>query len=436
MKIGFASVVKWAVASALVAVGCAPVKEVNITSTPPDAMISIDGGPPDAAPVHRKLDFSGGKNYAVVATKDGYEDAKTTIGFDPSTTVDYPVALAKKDRVVVRVVQIQPTRTDNGLELRPVAQETIAYLNTIEQSGFAPKVTQTTFNTDPAVEVGIPAMSPTDDNFVYSESKGGVQNFSSTLWRQDVGSMSKVQVTTGTWRDLTPAYSPDGKSVYFSSNRAGAHNMIWRLNASGTGGITKITSTDAIDYAPSLSGLGEFVVFNSIPPGSETPQIWTVKADGSQLTQFREGQSPKLSPDGKKILFIRNSTEIDKTRNRFLRQLWEMNVDGSGETLLSSSIHGDVKDPSWSPDGRWIMFACDAGLDSHGINNYDIYLMNVFGSQPIQLTTNGSWDDGPVMDHNQEFIYFRSNRGGQFNIWRFPTVGLGVDQLKNKATGG
>ena len=109
MKTGSASLLKWAAVSALVASGCAPVKDVNITSTPQESMISIDGGPAEAAPVHKKLDFSGGKTFSVVATREGYEDAKTTIAYDPVTTVDYPVALAKKDRVVVRVVQIQPT---------------------------------------------------------------------------------------------------------------------------------------------------------------------------------------------------------------------------------------------------------------------------------------------------------------------------------------
>ena len=41
--------------------------------------------------------------------------------------------------------------------------------------------------------------------------------------------------------------------------------------------------------------------------------------------------------------------------------------------------------------------------------------------RPIQVTTNGSWDDHPAWDPNGSAIYFRSNRGGEWNIWRITT---------------
>ena len=116
-------------------------------------------------------------------------------------------------------------------------------------------------------------------------------------------------------------------------------------------------------------------------------------------------------------------------RSKRLQQLWVMNADGAGETVLTSDVNGDVIDPRWSPDGQWIIFACDEGKDSTGANNYDIWIMSTDGSKRSQLTTNGSRDDGPCIDRTQEYIHFRSNRRGRFNIWRFPTTFLGVRKL-------
>ena len=61
----------------------------------------------------------------------------------------------------------------------------------------------------------------------------------------------------------------------------------------------------------------------------------------------------------------------------------------------------------------------DQGRDNQGVRNNDIWIMDLEGGQKTQLTTNGSWDDFPVWNFKDNFIYFRSNRGGNWNIWRF-----------------
>ena len=99
--------------------------------------------------------------------------------------------------------------------------------------------------------------------------------------------------------------------------------------------------------------------------------------------------------------------------------MWVMNIDGTAETQLMQNIEYDVVDPKWSPDGKWIVFSSDEGFDSKKNRNYDIWLIISDGSKRVQLTTNGSRDDSPCWDHSGKFIYFRSNRGGTWNIWRF-----------------
>ena len=101
------------------------------------------------------------------------------------------------------------------------------------------------------------------------------------------------------------------------------------------------------------------------------------------------------------------------------KQIWMMNIDGSNETLLTQNNVYNCFQPRWSPNGKYIVYVSDEARDNQGVRNNDIWLMDMEGGQKTQLTTNGSWDDFPVWNYKDNFIYFRSNRGGYWNIWRF-----------------
>jgi Tol biopolymer transport system component len=191
---------------------------------------------------------------------------------------------------------------------------------------------------------------------------------------------------------------------------------LWIVKADKPGGLSKLTNTQAEDFSPSVSPNDQFVVYVSNPPSAEEPQIWTVPLDAALLTQLREGESPQASPDGKSILFIRQD-KITK-----VKQLWLMGIDGAEETQLTQNTDFDIIDARWSPDGKWIVYASKEGRDSEQLRNFDIWLMAADGSRHTQLTTNGSWDDSPCWDAKGETIYFRSNRGGVWNIWRFKPI--------------
>jgi Tol biopolymer transport system component len=58
-------------------------------------------------------------------------------------------------------------------------------------------------------------------------------------------------------------------------------------------------------------------------------------------------------------------------------------------------------------------------MDEDRIRNPDVWIIDLaHPDKPIQVTTNGSIDDNPVWDPSGDAIYFRSNRGGQWGIWK------------------
>lgn len=396
-------------------IGCAYTKTVTITSDPGGAKVYLNSMESGITTLTKELSFDGNKQIEVIAKKEGYKDGKAMIGIEPRDKIKYHIQLEadKKEVVSVELVSFEPQPTDKGVELAIVRKPTLAYLETIERSPNVMSVTRVTNNEDMALQIGAPILSPVADILVYQVFIGEKDGSYCNIWKQAVGSYAKTRVTYGKWLDLFPSFTPDGLYLIFSSNRTSPNPTLWQIKVEGGSGITKITYTSAEDHSSSVSSDGNIIAYASIPTRANESQIWTVQKDGSLPTQLREGESPQISPDGKTILFVRKDNDSRK------KQLWLMNIDGSAETLLTQNIDYDVVDPKWSPNGKWIVFASDEGFDSKKNRNYDIWLMASDGTKRAQLTTNGSRDDSPCWDHTCKFIFFRSNRGGTWNIWRF-----------------
>jgi Tol biopolymer transport system component len=320
--------------------------------------------------------------------------------------------------IAVFLITFNIEATEQGVVIGIAKETTLAYLEVIERSPNVKSVTRITNNEDRSWQVGPPVPSPQKDLLVYNvyveESDG---TWYSNIWEQSVGSFARTRRTYGKWWDISPAFSPDGEHLVFSSNRASTNPTLWRISTSGGGGITKLTNTLAADYSPCYSPNNECIAYASLPPGAARQQIWTIDPFGRLSTQLREGGTPQVSPDGKKILFER--MDYDSGKN----QIWVMNSDGGAETLLSQqNVKYHEIHPQWSPDGNWIVFSSNQGQDSRKRPNYDIWAMSSDGSKRSQLSTNGSRDINPSWDRTGKYIYFKSNRGGMWNIWRFEPV--------------
>ena len=167
-----------------------------------------------------------------------------------------------------------------------------------------------------------------------------------------------VQEVVGQFPGMTfaPRFSPDGKKIIMSFAKDG-NSDIYTMNLDNRE-VEKITDHPSIDTSPSYSPDGKFITFNSDRSGYQ--QIYMMRSDGSNVKRISFGNgiygTPVWSPRGDLIAF----TKLH--RGKFY--IGVMRTDGKGERLLTENFYQEA--PSWSPNGRVIIFYRETKSGSNG----------------------------------------------------------------------
>jgi len=167
-----------------------------------------------------------------------------------------------------------------------------------------------------------------------------------------------VQEVVGDFPGMTfaPRFSPDGKKIIMSFAMDG-NSDIYTMDLENRV-VERITNHPSIDTSPSYSPDGKYICFNS--DRSRYQQIYVMKSDGSNVKRISFGKglygTPVWSPRGDLIAF----TKLHK--GKFY--IGVMRTDGSGERLLTENYYQEA--PSWSPNGRVLIFYRETKSDAEG----------------------------------------------------------------------
>lgn len=177
-----------------------------------------------------------------------------------------------------------------------------------------------------------------------------------------------------------------------------------------------MTSGETNDLWPSLDADPKPRLFYQVMVDNQSqPRIWSSQVGTFFQTDLSRlgGTQPRVSPKGDAVLF---SLVNDATGNR---DIYRMSDTGADITNLTGSPQSDDTDAVWNKDGTRIAFASNRAMDEQGRRHYDIWIMDLSSPErAIRVTSNASHDDSPLWDPSGRAIYFRSNRGGQWNIWK------------------
>lgn len=230
-------------------------------------------------------------------------------------------------------------------------------------------------------------------------------------------------------------WSPDGKSIFFSSNRNG-NQRLWRIDSTGgTPELINNVPADIANFTISPVNNGHQFIAYTQNISDTTTAVYQLGAENSSvgaksvevaggakpscvINSSRRDDSPRWSPDGQQLAFVSNRSGFD--------DIWITNSTCTGDRQLTSLKSNDIGSPRWSPDGRMIAF------DIMNQGQADVMMVEVSTGRIVRMTADLSDDRLPAWSADGQWLYFTSERSGVTQIWRMATEGGNTLQVTSK----
>jgi TolB protein len=228
------------------------------------------------------------------------------------------------------------------------------------------------------------------------------------IWRVDPDGAGRTPVTTAGRPALSPAWSPDGRTIAYTAFVRSGQPIVLQDVASGRREVVPGTEY-GINITPEFSPDGRRLAFAHGTEDGTDIYVYDLarRCCLSRLTvgRYYDNLSPAWSPDGQRLAFI--STRAGSP------QLYVMSVDGTGQEALARFDYGFTGmtfAPEWSPDGQTVVFHREVG------GTPQVFVLDLVTRAVKQITGDGRNEDATWAPDGRH-ICFVSSRGGARLLW-------------------
>jgi serine/threonine protein kinase/Tol biopolymer transport system component len=252
----------------------------------------------------------------------------------------------------------------------------------------------------------------------------GVRQRTSQLWRVNLATGEKRQLPTGD--AVQPSWSPHGTRIAFWGLPPGsAQRTIWTVDADGGNPVT-VTGDPHLNWNPVWSPDGRFLYFASDRSG--LMNLWRVRIDEESgrveggpeavTTSSQESALLSFSRDGRRIVFAVSDSRTHLERTGFDPAAGR--VTGAPAPVFKSAL--GIRSCRVSPDGKWIAFHSTVPRE-------DLFVVRTDATGLRQLTDDRHNDRHPQWSPDGTRLLFYSDRSGRYEAWAIRPEGGGLEQL-------
>jgi TolB protein len=265
---------------------------------------------------------------------------------------------------------------------------------------------------------GVARSKLTFDSDRDGERMGGtVQNRSiKEIYISDYDGENQRRVTVGKTLNIAPRWSPDGRSIAYTSYRRGGANLFISNIFQGT--LEEVTKGDKVgeNWLPAWAPDGTRLAFSTTRDGN--PEIYVVNRDGSNLRRITNHPgidiTPTWSPSGTQIAFVSDRTGTP--------QIYVVGADGLNLSKKTSESYCDR--PTWSSAPfNEIAFASRAGP------GFDIKVLDLTSGATRALTSGEGTNESPSFSPKGRHLVFTSTRSGKAQVFTIARDGKNVRQI-------
>jgi len=270
----------------------------------------------------------------------------------------------------------------------------------------APMTTTVPFTTVPFTTLpgneNYPTFSPDGNSIAFTSD--GEQGDNVDIYVKQIGNESMHRLTTDPAVELWPRWSPDGRwiafirtgGLYLIPSLGGAERKITQLN----------NSAGILTQMPNWTPDSEWLAVSDRSSPAEPFGIWLINRETGEKRKLTAppavtdlDRSPAISPDGETVVFTRNSGGVDR--------LYLVPIAGA-EPRRFSSVEGILGTPTWSLDGRAILFQ---------LSHDELWKAPVTGGAPERILTGSRHPDGFALSRQGNRLAWVQDVGDT-NIWR------------------
>jgi TolB protein len=245
------------------------------------------------------------------------------------------------------------------------------------------------------------------------------------IWAMDYDGANQHPITTLGSISLSPHISPDGSRLAFSSFTGSGWEI--RMFSFDLNRLVSFPRFAGTNLSPSWSPDGVKLAFSSSRSGD--PEIYVIDQSGGNLHRITTSKGPDVSPvwnrkTGSQIAWVSGRTGLP--------QIYVMESDGTNVQQITDQ--GYAVSPAWSPNGQLLAFSWMRHYGPGAPGSEDIYIMDIVSKQWVQLTHDGGRNDFPSWSPDGRHIVFQSNRSGSLQIWSMLADGTNQKQLTTSSS--